>query len=101
MHEWAVPEDGDAEDLVLVAEANPFSGVTVATLTRKRSSPTMTLAHWRRFVCNLPTRTVSSAITEAEWFAAAVDDEIPEGEPIWLGADLAFKWDTTALVPLW
>jgi phage terminase large subunit-like protein len=101
LHEWAVPEDGDVEDLDLVAEANPFSGVTVDSLGRKRSSPTMTLAHWRRFCCNLPTRTVLSAITEAEWYAAGVDDEIPEGEPVWLGADLAFKWDTTALVPLW
>jgi phage terminase large subunit-like protein len=101
LHEWAVPEDGDVEDLDLVAEANPFSGVTVDSLGRKRSSPTMTLAHWRRFCCNLPTRSVSSAITEAEWYAAAVDDEIPEGEPVWLGVDLAFKWDTTALVPLY
>jgi phage terminase large subunit-like protein len=101
LHEWAVPEDGDVEDIDLVAEANPFSGVTAETLSRKRSSPTMTLAHWRRFVCNLPTRTVSSAITEAEWYAAGADDVIPEGEAIWLGVDLAFKWDTTALVPLW
>jgi phage terminase large subunit-like protein len=101
LHEWAVPEDGDVEDLDLVKAANPFSGITVESLRKKRASPTMTLAHWRRFVCDLPTRSVSSAITEAEWFAAGVDDEIPAGEPIWLGIDLAFKFDCTALVPLW
>jgi hypothetical protein len=28
-------------------------------------------------------------------------EEIPEGEPVWCGADFGWKWDTTALVPLW
>jgi phage terminase large subunit-like protein len=101
LHEYAVPEDGDVEDLELVKAANPFSGITVESLRRKRASPTMTLAHWRRFVCDLPTRSVTAAIAEAEWFAAGVDDMIPPGKPIWLGADLAFKYDCTALVPLW
>lgn len=66
-------------------QANPFSGITVESLARKRSSPTMTLQHWRRFVCNLATRSTAAAITEAEWFAAATDERIPAGEPVWLG----------------
>jgi hypothetical protein len=62
----------------------------------------MTLEHWRRFVCNLPTRSGNAAIAEAEWFAARdVDERIPAGEPVGLGLDVAWKWDTTALVPLW
>ena len=32
---------------------------------------------------------------------AIVPDEIPEGERIWAGLDVAWKWDTTALVPFW
>ncbi len=100
-HEYAVPEDGDIEDMELVKSANPFSGITVESLAAKRAAPTMTPAHWRRFVCNLSTRGDDAAITEAEWHAAAVKDEIPVGEPVDLGLDVAWKWDTTAIVPLW
>jgi phage terminase large subunit-like protein len=101
LHEWAVPEGSDVEDLDLVKSANPLRAITVPMLREKRASPTMTLGHWRRFVCNLPTRSEDSAITEAEWYAARVPDRIPEGQPIWLGLDVAWKWDTTALVPFW
>jgi len=101
LHEWGVPEGGDVENMALVKAANPLSTITSETLAEKRASPTMTLGYWRRFVCNMPTRSEDSAITEAEWYGAKSDDEIPEGQPIWLGLDVAWKWDTTAAVPLW
>lgn len=101
LHEYAVSPRADVEDMAVVKQANPFSAITVEQLAAKRASPTMTAAHWRRFVCNLATRSESAAITEAEWAAAATVEEIPAGEPIWLGLDVAWKWDTTALVPLW
>lgn len=101
LHEWAVPADGDVDDIELVCRANPFSGITVESLAKKRGRATMTLGHWRRFTCNLPTRTESAAIQEAEWYAARTDEVIPPGEPVWAGLDVAWKWDTTALVPLW
>jgi phage terminase large subunit-like protein len=101
LHEWAVPEKGDVLDFELVKRANPFRGVTVETLQAKFSSPSMVLPHWRRFTCNLPTRSEAAAIQEAEWHAAASAELIPAGEPIWAGLDLAWKWDTTALVPFW
>ena len=101
LHDWAVSEKADVEDFAVVKEANPFSGVTVEALEGKFNSPTMTIHHWRRFVCNLPTRSEYAAIQEAEWFAAQVKDDIPKGEETWVGADIAWKWDTTALVPLW
>jgi phage terminase large subunit-like protein len=101
LHEWAVPEKGDVEDLELVKAANPFTGVSLADLQSKRRSPTMTDQHWRRFTCNLPTRGERAAIQEAEWHAAATDERIPEGQPVWLGLDVAWKYDTTAAVPLW
>lgn len=100
LHEYAVPDDGDVEDLELVKEANPFSAITVETLRAKRAKPTMTAQHWARFTCNVPTRDVRSAITEGEWAKARTDERIPEGSSIWAGLDVAFKWDTTALVPL-
>lgn len=101
LHEWAVPEVGDVEDLALVEAANPFSRITMATLASKRRSPTMTLEHWRRFTCNLPTRSGRAAVQELEWEAARTEVRIPPGEPIWVGLDLAHKWDTTAAVPFW
>jgi phage terminase large subunit-like protein len=101
LHEWAVPEDGDVEDVKLVKQANPLKAVTVKELRDKLDSPTMTMTHWRRFVCNLPTRSDAAAITEAEWALAKTSERIPEGQPVWLGMDVAWKWDTTAIVPLW
>jgi phage terminase large subunit-like protein len=101
LHEYAIPEDGDPEDLELVAAANPFSAITVETLARKRAKPSWRLNHWRRFTCNLPTRAEEAAIQEAEWFAAATEERIPVGESVWVGMDVAWKWDTTAIVPLW
>jgi hypothetical protein len=101
LHEWAVPEDGDVEDMDVVKAANPFDGITVEALREKRASPTMTLEHWRRFVCNLPTRSGHAAIAESEWADAETSVRIPAGEPVDLGLDVGWKWDTTALVPLW
>jgi hypothetical protein len=52
-------------------------------------------------VCNLATRGEFAAITEAEWAGARASEAIPEGIPIWVGLDVAWKWDTTAAVPFW
>jgi phage terminase large subunit-like protein len=101
LHEYAVPEGGDVEDMEVVKLANPFSLLTAARLAAKRATPTMTTEHWSRFVCNLPTRSGHSAIAERDWFDQETDEEIPAGEPVWVGLDVGWKWDTTAIVPLW
>jgi len=115
LHEYAVPEGGDVDDLALVKAANPSSRITVETLAAKRSRPSWHLGHWRRLTCNLPTRADFAAIQELEWFRQSLAEldpagladlavempEIPAGERIWAGLDLGWKWDTTALVPLW
>jgi phage terminase large subunit-like protein len=100
-HEYAVPEGGDVEDMETVKLANPFGAITVESLARKRATPTMTLPHWTRFTCNIATRSEMAAIMESEWADAATTDEIPEGAEVWLGIDVAWKWDTTAIVPLY
>ena len=101
LHEYAVPAEGDVEDLELVKAANPSSRITVDTLAAKRERPSWSLRHWQRLTCNMPTRTVAAAITEREWLAAVSEERIPEGQPVWLGLDLGWKYDTTAMVPLW
>lgn len=100
MHEYAVPDDGDINDLALVATANPFSGVTVESLREKREM-VRNDQHWSRFTCNRAARSSQAAVAEREWFDAIVSDEVPAGEPVWAGLDLGWKWDTTALVPLY
>lgn len=101
LHEYAVPEDSDVTDMAVVKRANPFSRITEASLAAKFARPTMTLAHWRRFVCNLPTRGDNAAVTEQEWSDAKVDEVIPEGQHVDVGLDVAWKMDTTSAVPLW
>ncbi len=101
LHDWSLEEDADVEDFGVVKSANPFSGVTEVNLAEKFDLPGMTLGHWRRFTCNLPTRGDLAAISEADWFGALVKDRIPAGETVVLGVDLGWKYDTTALVPLW
>lgn len=101
LHDYAVPLDGDVEDMQQVKAANPLSTITLETLEAKRKSETMTLAHWRRFTCNQAMRDRDSAIDEREWAAAATDEMIPVAVPIGVGIDLGWKHDTTAMVPLW
>ena len=101
MHEYALAPDADVTDMAVVKSINPARRISVESLTTKFDSPTMTLAHWKRFVCNIATRGGKSAITEAEWEAAKVDEGIPKGQPIAIGLDVAWKWDTTSAVPFW
>jgi phage terminase large subunit-like protein len=101
LHEWALAPDAQPDDFVAVKAANPFSGITVEMLEEKFNSPTMTMQHWLRYVCNRPTREQDVAITEIEWANAETTDQIPKGQPVWLGLDVAWKYDTTAMVPLW
>lgn len=101
LHEWMVASDDLCSDMAAVKAANPLWSITEGTLREDFASPTMDLGDWKRLKCNRPTRSVQSAITDAEWDAAQVDVEIPAGAEIDAGLDIAFKWDTTALVPLW
>jgi phage terminase large subunit-like protein len=101
LHEFAVPEGGDIEDMQVVKLANPFSGLTVDDLTAKRATPTMTVQHWSRFVCNLPTRSVAAAIQELEFHNAATAERIPAEADVWVGLDVGWRWDTTAFMPFW
>ena len=100
-HEHALEEGGDPEDMEAVKRANPLPSITVDSLAAKRRSPTMSPQHWARFVCNVPTRPDSAAVSELEWLNAQTTEAIPDGAEIVLGLDLGWKYDTTAVVPLW
>ena len=100
-HEYALEEGGSADDMEAVKRCNPLSTITVETLAAKRKSPTMSSQHWQRFVCNVPTRAVTAAIQETEWMNATSAVEIPGDEDVCVGMDVGWKYDTTAIVPLW
>jgi phage terminase large subunit-like protein len=101
LHEWMVESDEACSDMAAVKAANPLQTITEAGLAEDFASPTMDLGAWKRLKCNRPTRSVQSAITDKEWDDAETTDEIPAGAEIDVGLDVAFKWDTTALVPLY
>jgi hypothetical protein len=86
--------------MAAVKAANPLSYITEATLAEDFAVLT-DLGWWKRVKCNRPTRSIAAAITDGEWDGAETDQEIPLGAPVDVGLDVAFKWDTTALVPLW
>jgi phage terminase large subunit-like protein len=100
-HEFALEAEANPLDMEAVKRCNPLPSITVETLSAKRSSPTMSAAHWARFVLNRPTRQVSAAIAESEWLNATSDVEIPSDADVMLGLDVGWVWDTTAIVPLW
>ena len=100
-HEYALEEGGDMEDMVVVKRCNPLPSITVESLGAKRGSPTMSVAHWGRFVCNVPMRSGSAAIQEREWHDAATAETIPADADTWVGLDVGWRNDTTAFVPFW
>ncbi len=100
LHEWMVAKDEECSDMAKVKEANPLSTITASTLGQDYALVT-DLGDWKRLKCNRPTRGVQTAISDKEWDDAEVDFEIPVGARVDAGLDVAFKWDTTALVPLW
>jgi hypothetical protein len=96
-----VDSDDACSDMAAVKAANPLWSITEAGLAEDFASPTMDLGDWKRLKCNRPTRSVISAITDKEWDDAELKTEIPAGADIDVGLDIAFKWDTTAFVPLY
>lgn len=100
LHDYHVPAGLDFEDLGAVKLANPLSTVTEDVLREKRDSPTGTPQHFQRFVCNQAVRPESSAVNEREWLDARASSGPRRGEPCVAGLDVGWKWDTTALVPL-
>ena len=101
LHDWAISEEDDPDDLVAVKTANPSPRITIESLREKHDSLTFSPSHWSRLTCNRPTRGALAAITEAEWANACSTDRIPPDGEVWLGIDCGFKRDTTAIVPLW
>lgn len=101
MHEWALDADEDREDIAIVKTANPAPWQTEKALRTRRNSPSMTDWQWARFACGVWVKGENAAISPLDWQDCADEgSDIPKGSDVYLGIDLGWKWDTTAVVPL-
>ena len=101
LHDWSLPEGADADDIRAVKRANPLKAITVPMLREKRESPTMTMHHWLRFVCNRPTMDTDTWLgpdAVAIWGGLTNPSGFEAGAPTWIGVDIALKRDTSAVV---
>jgi phage terminase large subunit-like protein len=96
MHEWALDDDQDREDMQVVKTANPASWHTIKALERRRHDPSTTPWQWARFACGVWLQGEDTAIGPVEWAACGADDAV-----VRIGIDLGTKEDTTGLVAHW
>jgi len=100
MHEWALDTADDLHDMAVVKTANPASWQTEEALRIRHDSASTTSWQWARFACGVWVQGEDAAISPEEWHACAEPGlEIPAGEDVWIGIDLGWKHDTTAIVP--
>lgn len=101
-HEWSLDTDADVDDLDLVLTANPASWIDRDELRRRRTA-SMRPWQWRRFTCGIWAAGENSAISDKEWRACARPGvDIDRGvRGVFVGIDLGWKIDCTALVPIW
>lgn len=102
-HEFALPPDADRSDMRLVKMANPAPWQTIAKLRNRYQSASMKDWQWARFACGVWVAGEHSAYSAKEWGACAVPGvAIPRGASgVILGIDFGWRWDTTAMVPVW
>ena len=101
MHEWALRPGDDVDDLDVVKQANPASQVTLEELRMRHDSPSTKAWQWARFTCNLRSKGEDSAIQPEDFDARRHDAlAIPAGTPTYIGLDLGWRIDHTALAPV-
>jgi phage terminase large subunit-like protein len=72
IHDYAVPDSMDPDNMQHVKKANPLSSITIAQLQDKHDSPSFNPAHWRRFVCGMPAQ-LDGLVSPEEWDRLKVD----------------------------
>lgn len=99
LHEWSLTDDDDYEDFELVKEANPLSIHSVESLRKRYHSTSMEPWQWLRFACNVWIGGENAAIDPVAWRSCGKGTGLIEGESCWLGMDVGWRTDSTALVP--
>jgi len=98
IHDWRLAPGDDLDDMEIVKLANPLPTHTVESLARKRRSPSMTEAHWARFVANVPTRLSGPGVESDVWDGLA-ENRLDADRSKWAVGmlDLGWRVDTTAM----
>jgi phage terminase large subunit-like protein len=96
MLDWAVPEDGDVDDMRQVKRANPASWITTDLLREQREAvPDLA---FRRYHCGQWTQREGSWLPPGVWQASVGEPRFAQGEPIYLALDVGGSRADTALV---
>ena len=99
LHEWALEETDDVDDIPTVKLANPASWQTVEALAQRHNSPSMLPWQWARFACGLWTGAEAWWIRPEDWHPLAVDDvHLARGDRIAIGFDGSRHGDATGIV---
>lgn len=102
LHEWAVPDGQDTDDLAVVKRANPAGFVTVESLRERRESASTHERDWLRFACNRWVNFTDPWLPPGAWEACENPDaEIPAGADVWLGVDVGIRRDSSAVAVVW
>jgi phage terminase large subunit-like protein len=110
LHEWAVPDGVDVDDLDEVLKATPAAYVTKADLASDWAKTRARPWDWLRRHCNRWARGERSAIDAAAWRDRTADRrlreldvlaELVDGFDCWHGFDVGGRSDTTAVMPAW
>ncbi len=92
--EWSVSEDADAEDMRLVAAANPLR--TIAEMREQR--PRVTEVEWLQFMCCRWGVSSARWLPPGAWAACRAVYEVEPSEPLVLGVDVGGSRSATAVV---
>jgi phage terminase large subunit-like protein len=98
MHEWALRDDDDVDDLELVKTVNPASWQTMERLSQRHASPSTLPWQWARFACGIWVGAEAWWIDGEAWHECEEPDALVRGDRITLGFDGARFGDATALV---
>lgn len=100
LHEWSLRPEDDRDDIALVKRANPLASNTLEKLEARKASPTMTPSRWARFGCGVWMQGEDAAISGLDWSKRGRGDvELDKGLELWIGLDVGWSHDTTAVVP--
>jgi phage terminase large subunit-like protein len=90
MHEWALTDTDNLDDIQLVKRVNPATWQTVARLQEQHDSPLTSPSHWARFACGVWTEGEDTWLEPGAWDKLAVDiGGVADGEEVFLAVRAA------------
>lgn len=103
LHEWALDDGAEIDNMEVVKLANPAPWHTIETLRARYERPSTRIWEWKRFACGIWAFGEDSAIGEKEWRDCAdPDTRIPDGaKGVYIGIDIGRRQDCTAIIALW